>query len=591
MSQASFDLSPVPGGPATAALPIVVCRYDSGADSPYTVLCNVRCLRVDYREGPEPPLARFQYFTDDLLEASLGWPARFEKLWPIDAKGSYVVLNDDRLVVLTQDPEDNLVVLFDGFAQIPQVDLSAQSQTVTFVCQGAAIRLWDAPIFARYQRDASNVSTTDGSADVLVQLPCRFNPSDTSIGSLGGYIGNCVPTASYTEVDEDSEDTYPVFLDPLVSERGDNETSYWYVSDAITYLIATEQNPTDDAGNPYVQLPTLGSLKDLLTCQSPPDNGTLNSGDAQETDIQIRDYDASNKALPDVFAELLGYCGFVMVFTTTTDNEGMPQNQLKLLRKDALSTAAPKLLYLAVDGTTSLSLSANNVTTLHLARDCNQVVNKWSVETALKQVEITVELAPGFTPNAADAANPAAFFSQNYTGPKYRRWIADECADGHYNMATSTWVTDKPLDLSAIFPPDDAGDSTYVDRYRPGSRTLIAHENSEYGGEPLKAVLEILKGYYSVDPKLEDNPDQSGWVNIPYGKGWKLLDDRLGIEITAAHPDEWTTGSLKDGSGSIATIPKVNALTWTATPTDDTAFVLRLTTVIESDQRITARGA
>ena len=104
MPTGSFDLSPVPGGQAVQALPIVVCLYEPGGENPYTILPNVFCLRIDYREGPEPPLARFQYMMDDLLQSALGWPSQFEQLWPIDAQGDYVVMTDDRLVVLTQLP-------------------------------------------------------------------------------------------------------------------------------------------------------------------------------------------------------------------------------------------------------------------------------------------------------------------------------------------------------------------------------------------------------------------------------------------------------------------------------------------------------
>ena len=85
----------------------------------------------------------------------MGWPSQFQSLWPIDAQGNYVVQNDDRLVVLTQAPSTTLgqppqnIILFDGFAQIPQVDVSAQRQEVTFVAQSVAIRLWDQPITGR----------------------------------------------------------------------------------------------------------------------------------------------------------------------------------------------------------------------------------------------------------------------------------------------------------------------------------------------------------------------------------------------------------------------------------------------------------
>jgi hypothetical protein len=236
MSQGSFDLSPVPGAIASTAMPVMVARYTPGGDDddPYTVLPNVRCLRIDYREGPEPPLARFQYYMDDRLASTMDWPSQFEELWPIDAAGNYVVMNDDRLVVLTQGPatedgsDPQKIVLFDGFAQIPQVDVSAQRQEVTFVAQGVAIRLWDSPITGRTQRDASDSTDTSGDSDFRVALPCRFNPSDTSVGAQGGYIGNCVN--DYTEIEDES---YPVFLDPLCSERGVGVTTFWQVGDAM----------------------------------------------------------------------------------------------------------------------------------------------------------------------------------------------------------------------------------------------------------------------------------------------------------------------------------------------------------------------
>ena len=374
---------------------------------------------------------------DDALADALDWPNQFEQLWPIDAQGDYVVLNDDRLVVLTQDPQGNPVVLFDGFAQIPQVDLSAQTQTVTFAAIGVAVRLWDTPIISRQQRDASDADDTTGDSDVIVYLPCRWNPSDTSIGSLGGYIGNCVATADYTE-NEDG-DTYPVFLDPLVIERGANDTTFWYVSDAVQYLVAVHPSPEDDAENPYVVYPSLESLKNLLACQSAPDDGILNSGDAVATDIPIRDYDASNKAVPDVIAELVRYCGFVMVFQTTTDGDGLPQTNLKLQRRDALAATAPKLIYLAAEGATSLDLAANNVTQVHLARDANVIANQWRVETGPKQVEITVHLAPLFKPSSGDASDRSPFLLQNLTT---RPAISGGCIGGGAptNAPTATTI-------------------------------------------------------------------------------------------------------------------------------------------------------
>ena len=253
----------------------------------------------------------------------------------------------------------------------------------------------------------------------------------------------------------------------------------------MAYLIVNEPSPIDADGNPYVIYPTLDSLQDVAICYSPPNDGPLNNDDAQRSNIEIRDYDASNKAVPDVMAELLRYCGFVMVFFTDTASDGSPQTTLKVIRKDALSTQAPKPLLLAADGASSLDLASNNTTAIHLARDLNELVNQWTLETALKQVEVTVYLAPGFEPISGDdsSSNVTKWYSSNLTNAtdisrrKYRWWIADECGDGHWNFQTSTWVTDTPLDLSPVFPnPTTTPNYTYCDRYRPGSRTLISKD-------------------------------------------------------------------------------------------------------------------
>ena len=163
----------------------------------------------------------------------------------------------------------------------------------------------------------------------------------------------------------------------------------------------------------------------------------MNATDAVETDIKIRDYDASNKAVPEVMAELLRYCGFLMVFYTDTYADGTPRTHLRIVRRDALAAKAPKLLYLAANSSSSLNLATNNVTELHIVRDCNEIVDQWTVETALKQVEVSVYLAPGFQPSPGDALDRTPFLKANLTNASshqrrmYRWFIADECGDGH----------------------------------------------------------------------------------------------------------------------------------------------------------------
>ena len=220
----SFDLdntAPALYGDAMAA---GVYLYTPGADDPFFLFPNVRCLRIDYREGPEPPVARFEYVMDDTLAINLGWPSQFEQLWPIDAQGPYVVNPDDRLVVMALNPDGSPMILFDGFAQVPQVDVTPRSQRVTFTAVGVAAREWDSPISGRVQRhsDPSGLQDTSGDSDVQIDLPCRFNPSNTDVGSRGGYLPNRTPYDKDTvqSLGEISLD-HPVFLDPGIERSPD----------------------------------------------------------------------------------------------------------------------------------------------------------------------------------------------------------------------------------------------------------------------------------------------------------------------------------------------------------------------------------
>ena len=111
---------------------------------------------------------------------------------------------------------------------------------------------------------------------------------------------------------------------------------------------------------PTFSIRPIDTLDDILGTYAPPDNGTLNSGDAVASDVKIRDYDASNKAVPDVMAELLRYCGFVMSYYTDTYTDGTPETHLRIVRRDGLAAGTPKLLYLSANGSTSLNLATNN---------------------------------------------------------------------------------------------------------------------------------------------------------------------------------------------------------------------------------------
>ena len=144
------------------------------------------------------------------------------------------------------------------------MDLTKVTQSITFVAIGVATRLWDLPILGRVQRDADQNAPGDGTADLQISLPCHFNPSSTVVGSTAGYIGNCVSVDNFTIPEGASDDNaggYPVFIDPLILQRADDETSFWFVSDAVKYFFGTQSSPTDDADNPYVVYPTFGGAR------------------------------------------------------------------------------------------------------------------------------------------------------------------------------------------------------------------------------------------------------------------------------------------------------------------------------------------
>jgi hypothetical protein len=588
----SFDLDNTTPPLYGDAMMAGVYLYTPDADEPFSLFPNVRCLRIDYREGPEPPVARFEYIMDNALAINLGWPSQFEQLWPIDAQGPYVVNPDDRLVVMAQNPDGSPMILFDGFAQVPQVDLTPRSQRVTLTAVGVAVREWDSPISGRVQRHSDPVGLQDasGDSDVPVDLPCRFNPSNTDVGGRGGYLPNRTPdgqdtVGSFGEISLD----HPVFLDAGI-ERTPDPRAYWSISDAIKYLLA-EYNGSQT----YTGYPSLDALDDLLEVASPPSGeATFNPEDAEASPLTIRDYDASNRPYPEAIADLLSYAGFVMRWDTGADEDGLPSTQLRIYRRDGAATSPLKSVYLDAAGAPTLDPGRNNVARLHLARDGNSIVNAWQVETDQRLVEVSVILAPLYQPSAGDAqsSNRKQFFRSSWgasttatTRRKYRWYGADECGDGHWDQEGS-WSS-SPFDFSSVFPPDDDGTPSYTVRYRPGSQTLISVDSD---GNPLRADLAISFDYTGDTAAPWDG--SGTWQAIK--GGWRLLEDRLGIEVTAEDPEQWSTGKGASATGSsgatAATVPggDIRGVTWWAqgAPTNGVQPVLRLTTVIQDDLRM-----
>jgi hypothetical protein len=575
----SFDLNPGDVSLSNPAMQLAVCLVD--LDSNFTLLPNIQCDLISEKEGAEPSSARFHYVFDTNLAINLGWPCRIEQTFPLDAQGDYVVQVDDELIVLAMNPDGSPRSLFHGFAQIPQIDVNPASEGCSFVAVGVSQRAFDNPINGRTQRNADQRTTTDGTGDVFIQDAARFNPADNSLGGQGGYLGNMVNANNYTIGDIGS---YPVFIDELLFQKDKTYTAYWYISDALKYLLS------DDPCSDWITWPTFDSLDDLLSAEYPDGTGPSTDGGSNmvQAGITLRDYDASNKALPVAIAELLGYAGFLMCWQTSLDSDDVPVDSLRIYRRDGASTTPAKLIYLAPPGS-DIDPAANNALAIHVSRDTNALVNAYKVETAQKQVEITVLLAPLFQPTLGDEVPPArdAFKSANLTTAtatvrdKYRKYGADECGDGHWNNGSSQWNTGMPLDLKRVFPPNpDDGTPSYVRRYRKPSQTLIAKDTLN---KPKKAVLEIYFNKASTEPAVQDLPAINGWYTVK--NGWQLLPDRLGIVVTDTDPEQWGSGNKKVGD--------IRGITAQANPnlSGDTSFVgqpfiLRLTTVIEDDSRL-----
>ena len=80
----SFDYEPYPTQLAMDATAIGVFLYDDtqNAGDRYTLLPNIRCEQIQYKEGAASPSARFRYILDELAAAS-GWPDQFDQIWPL----------------------------------------------------------------------------------------------------------------------------------------------------------------------------------------------------------------------------------------------------------------------------------------------------------------------------------------------------------------------------------------------------------------------------------------------------------------------------------------------------------------------------
>ena len=570
----SFDFDPYDAPLSSPAAAVCVCRYDPSrtGDARYAALPNVRCEQIQYREGPEPPAARFSYVLDG-ADASAPAPDDFGGLWPIDADGPYVVRNDDRLVVLTISPSGAQRVLFDGFAQSPRVDLTERSQQVGFLAVGAAVRCWDAPIGGRRQRHADDPI---GGEVVAVELPTRFNPDGRP---------NCTPDGADVGQDNPSN-RYPVFLDPDIDRVPDPRT-YWTLGKFVRYILGVYNDQT------YVNNPDFDQLDALLQSRPPAEGSAfvdMTEGADKgysAADVVIRDFDATNTPWPEALAAQLDHAGFGLRFVTGEDGAGSPRNEIEIYRKDADDAGLIRELLLPEAGD-ELNPARCNVSAMHLHRDSRPIVNAVTVETNQRRVELSVVLAPGFTPAVGDELSSSRASSSAPTSPQPPGTLSASIATtSPMKRATATGTSPAsrgrpPRSTSRrYFPTTTTAAPTYVKRLRAGSSSLITRDRQ---GRPLRAQLALSRNYSGAAPAVWDGTGD--WQ--PISGGWELLQDRLGVFVVVEDPDAWPIGEFT-GSNPQEPSRTLRAVTSQANPAGpNTRFVLRLTTVVDDDLMVPA---
>lgn len=562
-----FTFTPQSVALSRPGLVIGVFRHDpANSAGPFTYLPNVLCLGCQYREGPEPPVARFRYSFDE--RPADGRPLQFEDVFPLNTAGRLIVENDDRLAVLYFLPDGSSGIVFDGLASVPQTDVSPDGQQVTFVAFSVAVREWDDPIsgtaFGAVYRDSS--APTDATANISTDLPVRFNPEGRP---------NATPEGADATAGPDEALEHPVFLDP--NTVGDDGPRYWTLDLAVRYLIGMAHSldpewtawPDADAWTPFLQAwePAEGRNFD------PADPATYD-----KHDILVSDLDVSGEPWPAAMAKLvephnIGMCWRLGI------RDGEPTTFLDLFRKDA-PVGVKSLLFQPAGRT--LDPAATNVGMLNLTRDVAGLATEVAVLCGPTRYEVTVTLTPGFTVAAGDASTLTKWDrnNANFDPTRYRRFIFAEDGAPHWDFATSALVT-TVVNLDTILA-DPASTEEPADQYakrpRPGLNTLVSVDSE---GKPRKAELWISTDYNATT-------GAGNWQKV--SGGWKLLEDRIGVELTVKDVEDWNVGKSDDANAPYGKDGKVRVVTALANPDVgvNKRFTLRLTCVIEGDRSIQA---
>ena len=570
-----------PGTPdlSTDAIPLKAVRYDPGQDT-YETLNNIRCLGVQWFEGSKPPAARFEYVFDD-HDPDSPYPTQFEQVWPLSATDANAVQCDDELLVLGQKPDGNWRLLWDGFAQIPQVDVQPRGQAVTFTAVGTPIRCSDKTIGGAHYRQGYQPLSGD---EVATDLTSRFNPD---------RHGNC--TAVGYDVNQGSTDPakppYPLFLDWQLDTAS---KTLWTLGMFARYILAKYNDQT------WVDNPDFGDLDELLENRQSKDGAFVDPNDPStytSKPIIIRDVVADGKLWPDLLEQVLRYHGFAYRWVLTADTDDPDGDEdgyppvwtIEVYRLDTGNGTAAKAVTLPPTGG-RLDQDWANLGSLSVVRDHNGVFNAVSIETDPNLYEVDFYLVALFQYASTDGTdatrenwNKANLDTETEgTLAKYRWYGIDECAEGHTNYDTGAWDTTDAFSFDAILgKPDAAGKAQWVTRRRPGRNTLNTLDDQTH---PCEAVLSISTAFapgLGAVPGPWDGTLPGLWQPV---QNWRPLKDRFGVELICDTPEAWHAGKgpVVGESGVINIIGAQNGIT------PHVEFLLKYTTVIEGDKGLVA---
>ena len=172
--------------------------------------------------------------------------------------------------------------------------------------------------------------------------------------------------------------------------------------------------------------------------------------------------------------------------------------------------------------------------------------------------------------------NDPAFSQTNHD--RYRLYIMDETGEGHWDFDSASMVNTVPS-LQPLLGNEKRESTSFVKRRRIPLGELISTDPNQ---KPLKPRLAISTNYTGAKPGLWDG---SGTWQTVMG-GFELLQDRLGVWISAQNPNSWNIGASQL-AGAAYPSGIVRGVEDQADPTS-VPFLLRLTCVIKGDKILSA---